>query len=114
MPLGGAHIDAGLLGLAYALSGDRVRAKALQESLLARARSEYVSPYTLAFVPLGLGDTSVALGWLEKALKERTLPLKWIGVDPLFDPLRGEARFRAILKRMGLPEVTHVSPTPPE
>ncbi len=111
--LGGAHIDAGLLGLAYALSGDRVKAKALQESLLERARSEYVSPYTLAFMPLGLGETAVALDWLEKALEERTLPLKWIGVDPLFDPLRGEARFRAILKRMGLPVVAHLPRTPP-
>ena len=101
--LGGAHIDAGLLGMAYGLSGDRASARALQENLLARGRREYVSPYTLAFVPLGLGETAEALGWLEKAIEERSLPLKWIGVDPLFDSLRAEPRFQALLKRMGLP-----------
>lgn len=101
--LGGAHIDEGLLVMAYALSGQRAKARSMQQAMETRGRDSYVSPYAMVFGAIGLGETAQALGWLEKAAEEKSLPVKWIGVDPLFDRLRAEPRFRALLKRMRLP-----------
>lgn len=101
--LGGACIDQGLLIMAYALAGDRSQARSLQRELAARSQSGYVSPYALIFGAIGLGEIAAALTFLEKAAEERSIPVKWIGVDPLFDRLRGEPRFQAVIKRMRLP-----------
>jgi TolB-like protein len=105
--LGGAHIDDGLLVMAHALAGDRLKARSMQRELAARAQTGYVSPYVLIFGAIGLGETAAALGFLEQAAAERSIPVKWIGVDPLFDRLRGEPRFQALTKRMGLPSQQH-------
>ncbi|MBL8231943.1 MAG: hypothetical protein JNL98_25830 [Bryobacterales bacterium] len=101
--LSGTPLHEGLLGLAHGLAGDTETARGMETSLLRRRRQEYVSPYVMALLAMGLRENSRAVEWLEKAAEERTPTLKWIGVDPMFDSLRGEPRFRAILERMGLP-----------
>jgi TolB-like protein/Tfp pilus assembly protein PilF len=101
--LGGAHTDAGLLVIAHARAGQPAQARLLYDSLLARAQREYVTPYTLALASLGLGDHPRALDLLEQAAAERSMPMKWIGVEPLFDPIRAEPRFQALLRQMRLP-----------
>lgn len=68
---------------------------------------EYVSPFAMSFVHLGLGDTAGTFAYLDAALEQRSRPLVWIGVDPRFDVLRSNSRFAAILQRIGLP----VNPT---
>jgi TolB-like protein/DNA-binding winged helix-turn-helix (wHTH) protein len=59
---------------------------------------------TSAFVLLhiGLGDTGPALDWLEKACAEHSPTITAIGVDPIYDPLRNEPRFHAVLKQINL------------
>jgi hypothetical protein len=42
--------------------------------------------------------------WLEQAFAERDPNMPFIGVNPIFDPLRAEPRFQALLKAMGLPQ----------
>ena len=51
----------------------------------------------------GIGDREQALAALEKALPEREPPLIYLGDEPAFDALRGEPRFEAIKRRIGLP-----------
>ncbi|MBL8212067.1 MAG: hypothetical protein JNK87_15225 [Bryobacterales bacterium] len=101
--LGGAYIHSGLLALAYGLAGDSGRAREIQQSLIARSGRGYLPPYVMALAALGLGDRNGALTWIEKAANERSQTLRWIGVEPLFDGLRDEPRFRAVVLRMGLP-----------
>jgi hypothetical protein len=62
----------------------------------------YVSPFSIALVHLGLEEIQESISWLERALDERTCWLVWVGVDPMFDSLREEPRFQAIVARMGL------------
>jgi len=50
------------------------------------------------------GDRERALDWLEKAYEERAPSMPYIGCNPLFDPLRSEPRFQALLRRMNLPQ----------
>jgi hypothetical protein len=41
------------------------------ERLLAQSKSQYVSPYYIAMVYLGLGKNDMAMNWLEKAYADR-------------------------------------------
>jgi hypothetical protein len=49
---------------------------------------------------LGLGEHVLALDRLEEGLEQRDLPMCSINAHPLYDPLRGEPRFEALLRRM--------------
>jgi TolB-like protein/Flp pilus assembly protein TadD len=88
VPLYVAH-----LGHAYAVAGE------------AYARRQYVSAYYFAIVQVGLGRVNEAFAWLEKAYEERAGFMPYLKVEPLFDPLRGDARFADLLRRIGLEEV---------
>ena len=57
----------------------------------------------IAWGALYAGDTARALGWLERACDDRDPNLPYISCLPLFDPLRSEPRFQALLRRMNLP-----------
>ena len=64
----------------------------------------YVQPYTLALIYIGLGDKEEALNWLEKHMLSRAETANTYAVAPEFDDLHSEPRFKAMLKRMKLPE----------
>jgi hypothetical protein len=49
-----------------------------------------------------LGETNLALRWLETACAEGDGGLSLLKVDPGMDALRGEARCTAVLERIGL------------
>ena len=62
-----------------------------------------MSPYLIALICVGLGQKGEALEWLEEAYKQRDSELPMIGVEPIFDPVRLDARFRDLLRRLNLP-----------
>ena len=66
------------------------------------SRDGRVLPFNLALVYLGLGDRARTLDNLERALAADSQMLLWIGRDPMFDPLRSEPRFAALLNKMGV------------
>jgi tetratricopeptide (TPR) repeat protein len=77
--------------------------KALERSRTVENPPEaYVGPYGSAILLARLGEKEKALNALEKALDERVLAMTEIGVEPALDPLRGEARFQELLRRVGL------------
>jgi serine/threonine protein kinase/Tfp pilus assembly protein PilF len=93
------------LGFALGRSGQHERARRTLRDLEARRSDESVSAYYLALVHFGLGETDLALHWLEATDQERpaeTILTAWMKVDPLWDPLRPDPRFRAIMRRMNL------------
>lgn len=50
----------------------------------------------------GLGDNEAALKWLEKAFDGADATLSGVMIDPQFQSLRTNPRFRKLLQRMGL------------
>ena len=62
-----------------------------------------MSPTSIAIVYAGLGDKDHALALLERALKEHDDSLIYIRSQALFDPLRAEPRFKALLRKMAFP-----------
>ncbi|MBL8295086.1 MAG: tetratricopeptide repeat protein, partial [Bryobacterales bacterium] len=90
------------IGHSYALAGKRAEASRFQDRLLREAKSRYLSPAVMAWIPLGLGEHDVALGWLETAVAERAYLLAFAANDPRYDAIRSHPRFVAILKKVGL------------
>lgn len=62
----------------------------------------YRGAYGTAILFVRLGDKQSALEALEKAFDERELAMTEIGVEPALDPLRGDAKFQDLLRRVGL------------
>ena len=84
--------------------------EALLRWQLARLRQsasrEYVSPVELARVQAELHQPEEALSLLEEALAHRSPLLLWIETEPAFDVLHETARYRAIVRGLGLPDAS--------
>jgi tetratricopeptide (TPR) repeat protein len=88
------------LGYAYAKTGRRREAA----SIIAKYSSDPTFPGSNAALIYGaLGDKDKAFGELERGFAEKE-DFSRMKVDPLFDDLRDDPRFRDLLKRMNLPE----------
>jgi Flp pilus assembly protein TadD len=92
------------MGRAYAVSGKPDEARKILQELAARAKQRYVPSYQVALVHAGLGDKDRAFASLEKAFEERSTLLTYLKMDPRFDSLRGDPRFRAMLRRLNFLE----------
>jgi hypothetical protein len=62
----------------------------------------YDEAYGLAILYARLGETAKAIDSLETAYTERTIATSEIGVEPAFDLLRSDSRFKSQLRRVGL------------
>lgn len=56
----------------------------------------------IATVYASLGEKENALQWLERAFEDRSTNLGFLAQDPTFDSLRDDARFAALVKRVGV------------
>jgi eukaryotic-like serine/threonine-protein kinase len=99
----GRRSSAGLSALAHAeaAAGNPAVAVQLRKEIEARTEKVYVSSYDRASIALAAGQRQEALRLLEQAQADRDWWLCWIEVDPRWDPLRGEARFKKLLPRRG-------------
>jgi TolB-like protein/Tfp pilus assembly protein PilF len=88
------------LGYAFGASGDRSSAMATIEELKKKSLHGYVPPFNLAIVYLGLGDHARALEYLERAHAADSQWMIYLKEDRIFDPLRSEPRFIALMKNL--------------
>jgi TolB-like protein/DNA-binding winged helix-turn-helix (wHTH) protein/Tfp pilus assembly protein PilF len=85
----------------YGRSGDQPRALQAVEELKRLNEHEHLDPAPMVLAYIGTGNNQEALFWLDKAYAEHSPSLTGLKVNPLFDPLRSEARFQSLLHRMG-------------
>ena len=90
------------LGLAHALAGNRGEALKLVGQLNEQSKQRYISPFNRAVIYGGLGDKRRAMEWLEKAFDERSVSLNLLKLSPAFISLRGDARFVAMVRGLGM------------
>ncbi|HYC61054.1 MAG TPA: protein kinase [Thermoanaerobaculia bacterium] len=86
-----------MLAHTHAIAGNREKALALLDDLLATARTRYISPYDIAVIHAGLGDAHAALAQLQAAVEDRSPWMVFVPVDPRLDLLRGEPAFGEIV-----------------
>src|SRR5262249_39710302 len=90
------------LAYAYALAGRSAEALEVLTELQEIGAEQYVSAYYFAIIYLGLNELDEAFKWLEQAYKERSGFLVFLGVEPIFDSVRNDKRFKKLLKRIGI------------
>jgi TolB-like protein/predicted Zn-dependent protease len=88
----------------YARASERDRSLEILGELERSPGQAEAMAVQIAQVYVGLEDTDQALAWLEKAGQTSSVWLIWLAVDPAFNALRSDTRFKDLLKRMGLPE----------
>lgn len=96
---GGNSKAISLRGYVFAKLGRTDEALEVLQTLETIARERYVPPYAMAQVHLGLGQQKQALDWLDRAFEVHDVHLILLPADPKWDPVRGDARFVALLKR---------------
>jgi len=70
--------------------------------LLEKSKHQYVSPVNIARMLVDSGNRDKAFFWLDKACTQHDFALPWMNIDPSFDGLRSDARFQALLRKIGL------------
>lgn len=98
--LGAPPFTTAYLAYSYARSGDRARAMALLEDLKQMSPGGEVAPANLALLHLGLGDYPRAIDELERAYTASSQALVWLKIDRIYDPLRSDPRFIALMRRL--------------
>ncbi|MGB0036152.1 MAG: winged helix-turn-helix domain-containing protein [Candidatus Acidiferrales bacterium] len=88
----------------YGRAGQPAKARRLLEELIRSSRRHPLDPMIFVAPYVGLGDNDQAFAWLEKSMIVHSPGLIALKVDPIYDPLRSDARFQEILRRMGLAE----------
>jgi TolB-like protein/DNA-binding winged helix-turn-helix (wHTH) protein len=98
---GGNEVFDANLAYAYATSGSKEEAMKIVKDLEDRQSQHSSTDASIGLIYVGLGDKDQAMIWLNKAYQARFNPS--ILVRPAFDPLRSDARFQDLLRRIGLP-----------
>jgi DNA-binding winged helix-turn-helix (wHTH) protein/Tfp pilus assembly protein PilF len=105
---GGSPGFLSLLGYAYGVSGRQADATRVLHQLEQDSARRYVSPYLMAVVYAGLGDTDDrdrAFEWLDKAFAGRVPGLVVLNFRPSeMDRLRPDPRFAELKRRMAFPD----------
>jgi TolB-like protein/DNA-binding SARP family transcriptional activator len=90
----------GWLAHAKAVTGRTYEAETIVARML--TQDGYRQHYALAIAYIGLGRIDDAFDALDVACLDRDPLLTHVAVEPCFDQIRGDARFAALLTRMGL------------
>lgn len=101
---GGSAAMLGWLGLSLAVGGKAAEARTLLERLHEMAATAYVPPASVAWIHLGLGEIDATFEWLDRAVEARDQLMMPIKSYAIFDPIRADPRFLALLRKMHLDE----------
>jgi TolB-like protein/Tfp pilus assembly protein PilF len=90
------------LAASYAILGRRADA----DAALALFQKDHAtdSPYSMACLYAWRAESNNTFDWLDRAYQQHEDQLYWIKVEPAFDRVKSEPRYKAFLRRMNLPE----------
>jgi hypothetical protein len=103
LQVGGHPASAAAVQRAFQRGGQKEVIHWQLDQLQAKSKTSYVSPVDLALLYAQLGDREKTLSFLEQGFREHSPLLLWIQLDPAYDFLHADERYRSIIKRVGLP-----------
>jgi lipopolysaccharide biosynthesis regulator YciM len=87
----------------YTKGGYKKVVQSWMDGLTEISKYVYLSPYSVAQAAMRTGDKEKTFSWLEKAYEEHDSGLVSLAVEPVFEPLRTDSRFKDLIRRMKLP-----------
>lgn len=93
---------ASLEAMTLAVAGRRDEAFALLEDIARRSENDYISSVSIAYVCTALGDHERAFAYLDRAVQDRDPNILGLKSNPIFESLRADPRYLALLKKMRL------------
>jgi len=100
-PSGGSQAMVALAH-AYAADGKKAEADRILRDLERKLEQTSASPYTMATIYAGLGESDKAFEFLEKAYSQKSFEILSLRSDLLLDSLRPDPRFQDLIRRIGL------------
>jgi TolB-like protein/Tfp pilus assembly protein PilF len=91
-----------LLSYVYGRAGPEADAQRELKRAKKMSGHQPFDPLPIALAYIGLNDKDQAFAWLNKAVANRSPSLVALKVDPIYDSLRSDPRFAAILRHVGL------------
>lgn len=88
-------------GRVYAAQGKRADAHRIIKELEAMSGASHSQAQWIAKIYADLGEKEQALAWLERGLAAEAIA-SFFKDEPVWDPIRGDARFTDLLRRMGV------------
>ena len=90
-------------GMVYAAQGKRTEALQIIKELEEMSGASLSQAHWIAKIYATLNDKELALTWLERGLAAGMIG-SFYKDEPVWDPIRSDARFGDLLRRMGLPQ----------
>ncbi len=106
----GDNASADAIEHAFSTGGEKAVAQWNLNRDLKKARTQYLSPYNLAYDYSMLGQKEETFRALEDAYRERSPWLVFLAKMPEFDFLHADPRYRSLVQRIGLPSADSASP----
>jgi adenylate cyclase len=91
-----------LLGWTYGVLGKRKEAEGVLRQLNELSRTTAVPAPAILYVNMGLGNRDATFEYMERAYRERWNDVVFIKTPPIYDALRSDPRFTALLEKMRL------------
>ena len=107
----GRRLSGGVAGPSFGLAhleasmGHAAEARRILQELIAARGHRVVSAWGIAALHASLGDVDEAFRWLDIAVEEGATGLVFLRVHPRLDPIRKDARFAPLLRKVGLDSV---------
>jgi serine/threonine protein kinase len=76
--------------------------KAVAELMIKRSETKYVTPWQIATLYTRAGMKEEALTYFEKAYDAHDPNMPYLKIDPIFENLKDDARYKTLIKKMGL------------
>jgi DNA-binding winged helix-turn-helix (wHTH) protein/tetratricopeptide (TPR) repeat protein len=98
------------LARCYARAHRGADTRSILNTLISDSSERYVSSAEIAGVYAALGDTAKTIDWLDRASAEHAGALIYLNIDPVYDGMRNDQRFQAIVRRINLTPLVDESP----
>ena len=89
------------MGNIYGITGQKAEAEKTLNTLHQMSSKKYVTPYGVALVYAGFGETDKVFEYLEKAYDDRSNWLIWLNLDPRWGSVRSDKSFIALIRKVG-------------
>ena len=92
-----AALDSG-----YEEGGYHLALRRVAESKIRQSKSKFITPWQVATLYTRAGMPDEALSWFEKALEAHDPNMPYLNIDPIFDYMREDPRFKVLISKVGL------------